>query len=640
MLASLAWTFLPHLSLLPDWISILVVGVGLLRLAIYRRGLALPPRWLLVLMVVGGSAAIFVQFGTLLGRDAGVSLLSLMLALKLLEMRTRRDTLLLVFLGYFLVITNLLYSQHLLLAIYLAIAVWLLTATLLELAHPDTPFRRTLRYAALMLLQAVPVMLVLFVLFPRIPGPLWGLPKDAYSASTGLSDRMEPGSISQLSRSDAVAFRVKFDDPLPPPQLRYWRGPVFWYTDGRRWTPKPEDVSGPNEPLRYRASGRPVHYTVTLEPHRQRWLFALDLPAAVQSAQRVTRDFQALSAKPVRELVRYRATSYTNYQATQLTAREARDATQLPASVSPRVRALAARWVRQASQPVDVVEEALRYFRTQPFVYTLNPPLLGGDPIDQFLFETRKGFCEHYAAAFTILMRAAGIPTRVVTGYQGGELNPLGDYLIVRQSDAHAWAEVYLPDRGWVRIDPTAAVAPERIERGIDNTLSRIGEPMQFQIPSGEWLWGIVNQLRYLWDGMQNGWNQWVLGYGPELQQQLLDWVGLARSSWRGLVVLLAGTLVALTAWLAWGLLRSQRAAPDPLARYYQRFCKKLASRGYTRQAHEGPLDFAKRVSRDMPEQAAKIHLITRLYIAMRYGNKPPEFWLPKLKSQIEEFRP
>lgn len=640
LLAALVWTLLPHLFRLPVWITGLTLALGVGRLLIYRRGLRLPPRWLLIAIALAGAFGVIAQYGTLLGRDAGVALLSLMLAFKLMEMRTLRDTMLVVFLGYFLVITNLFYSQEILLALYLLVAVWMLTATLLELTHPDNQARHTLRYAGQLLLQSLPVMLVLFLLFPRISGPLWGLPKDAVSGTTGLSDRMEPGSISQLSQSNAVAFRVEFDEAIPPSPLRYWRGPIFWYTDGRRWQPRPLPSLANQEPVTYQARGTPIHYTVTLEPHQQRWLFAMDLPVEVETAQRITRDFQVLADRMIRDVRRYRAASYSNYTTPAPSLQERQDALQLPRNLSHRVDQLAKQWQRQSDNPRDVVQLALHYFRDQPFVYTLNPPLLGNDPVDQFLFETRRGFCEHYASAFTTLMRAAGIPARVVTGYQGGEVNPLGNYLIVRQSDAHAWSEVYLPDQGWVRVDPTAAVAPERVERGIDNAFAEIGAPIQFQLPAANWLIKTREQLRFLWDGVQNGWNQWVLGYGPELQRQLMELIGLGRVSWQGIVTVMTLTVTGLLVWIAYGLLRSEQRPVDPLQQSYRLFCRKLAGKGITKLSHEGPLDFARRVSLELPDQEPKVFLITRLYIAMRYGDKVEKSWLPKLQEQVRTFRP
>lgn len=641
LLCALGLTLLPHLWRLPLWVSALTLGLGGLRWLVQQRGAGLPPRWLLILVALLGAAGVFAYYGTLLGKSAGVALLCLMLGCKLLEMASLRDTMLVVFLGYFLVITNLLFSQDIHIALYLLLAVWVLTGTLLELTRPGDSPRSTLRLAGRLLLQAFPVMVVLFLLFPRVAGPLWGLPKDAAAATTGLSDRMQPGAISRLSQSNAVAFRVQFNGAVPSSGQRYWRGPVFWYTDGREWVARrPGERSWGSGPATFAPLATAVEYVVTLEPHQRHWLFVLDLPARVDTAAEISADFQVLAAQPVREVRRYSARSYTAYRTLDASVRERSRALQLPTAVSTRVKGLAAAWRSAADTPEQIVAQALNHFRNEPFVYTLNPPLLGDDPIDAFLFDTRRGFCEHYAAAFTVLMRLAGIPARVVTGYQGGEINPLGDYLIVRQSDAHAWAEVLLPERGWVRVDPTAAVAPARIELGIEPIVDAVGDPVRFQMPAADLLARWSRQAQFLWDGIQNGWNQWVLAYGPELQQRFLQRIGLGGISWRGMaLVLIAAVGVLLTA-VAYSLLRRQRPPRDPVVLAYQRFCRRLARRGMARQPHEGPLAYAERVNTERPEWRTRVELITRLYVALRYGESPSAARVETLERQVRAFRP
>ncbi|HEY5791079.1 MAG TPA: DUF3488 and transglutaminase-like domain-containing protein, partial [Gammaproteobacteria bacterium] len=486
----------------PAWLTLAWLGAALLRLVQVRRRLPQLRGWLRGLLAVGGFALVLATYGTVAGRDPGIALLATMVALKLLETETPRDLYLVVFLGYFLVIANLLYSQSIPMALYLLLSVVALTATLIAAnrgpGHGE--LRADLRLAAVLLLQALPVMLVLFVLFPRIDEPLWHMPREQRGAISGISDEMEPGSISRLVESEELAFRVSFDGPVPPPAQRYWRGPVLWFTDGRRWRagtpPAPEELG-------YTGLGDAVGYAVTLEPHGQRWLFALDLPAEIPANASLTTDYQVLAQRPVDTQRLYRARSYPEYVTGPPSAAELRAGLQRPYRTSARVQALAQGWRDAAADDAAVVELALQHFREQPFVYTLSPPLLPGDPIDGFLFETRRGFCEHYAAAFTVLMRVAGIPARVVTGYQGGELNPLGGHLAVRQSDAHAWSEVWLPGRGWSRVDPTAAVAPERVERGIDAGASLgFDGAVSFRGGPGAWLAQLTEQAWLLADAV------------------------------------------------------------------------------------------------------------------------------------------
>ena len=618
----------PHLPRLPLPAALawcLVVGW---RLYLGLRQRPPPGRWTRLLLLLLTSLVLWAQFGTLLGREAGSSLLVLLLALKFLELKGHRDVSLLVFLAYFLLLVQLLFDQSPLTAGYLLVTALLITTLWVEFSDPTgQPLRQSLRLAGTLLLQALPLMLVLFLLFPRIPGPLWNLPRDAHGAVTGLSNEMEPGRISALAQSEAVAFRVSFEGEVPPPAQRYWRGPVLDWTDGRRWTPAGAGDDGQGFAPRPLDAGR--RHWVTLEPHGERSLLALDRPATAPPGARLARDYQLLVPQPIYERRRYAVTSHPRFdsggEAPELRAR----ARQLPPGSHPRLRALAGEWRRESPDPEALITRALQHFNRQPFVYTLNPPRLGPDPMDEFLFETRRGFCEHYAAAFTLLMRAAGLPARVVTGYLGGELNPVDRYLVVRQSDAHAWAEVWLEGEGWRRVDPTAAVAPERVERGILPRPGPEGEALGFRV-AGQAAW-----LRHYRDALGHRWNQWVLGYGPERQRDLLRDLGLGEGDWPGLVRLLVAALLLATLVLAGLILYRPGRRADPAQRLYEGFCRKLARRGVTRRPGEGPRDFARRAAARLPGQAARIEAIGRDYIRLRYREAGGAEALARLRARI-----
>jgi transglutaminase-like putative cysteine protease len=628
----------PHLLRLPlpatlAWL--LVVGWRL------QRGLQQHPApggWTRLLLLMLATLAMLAQFGTLLGREAGSALLVLLLALKFLELKGPRDVNLLVFLCYFLLVVQLLFSQSIPTAVYLLATTLVITSVWVDFSDPGggRPLLPAVRLAGTMLLQALPLMLILFLLFPRIPGPLWNLPRDAHGGVTGLSNEMEPGRISELAQSEAVAFRVSFSGAIPPPALRYWRGPVFEQTDGRRWTPAPES---PTQPFQPRPLDTGLTHQVTLEPHGERSLLALDRPASLLPGARLQGDYQLLAARPLRARLRYEVTSHQRFaDHNEDPARLAR-ALQVPADTSARVRALADEWRARAQAPGQIVDQALRHFHEQPFVYTLSPPRLVRDPVDEFLFESRRGFCEHYAAAFTILMRAAGLPARVVTGYLGGELNPVGNYLVVRQLDAHAWSEVWLEGEGWRRVDPTAAVAPERIERGIDPRPLREGEAVGFRLPGDARVLGGLERLRLYQDALNNRWNQWVLGYGPERQRELLAGLGFPDLSWQGIARLLAIALLLALVLLAVVILYRPRPRPDPARRLYDRFCRKLAGKGVVRRPGEGPLEFGARAARRYPPWAAQIRNISRCYIAQRYSAGAGAGSLAELARAVRELR-
>jgi transglutaminase-like putative cysteine protease len=636
--ACLALVVIPHVSRIPFWELACFACLAGWRVANATRGLPLPPKWLVIVLSAVMLAAIYATHGTLFGRDTGVALLVVLTGMKLMESRSLRDAYVLSALGYFLVITNFLYSQSIFTGIYMLMVVLLMTATLIgfNTGSGELDARARLRMSAGMLMQATPIMLVLFFLFPRLPGPLWSLPRDAHGAMSGLSERMTPGLISRLSLSDAVAFRVTFQSEAPLPSQLYWRGPVMWHTDGREWTTGNPARSWRAQYVELR--GDPVDYTITLEPHQQSRLFALEVPTTIPRGAQMTQDFQLRTPKPVRTRRRYEVRSYPEARLTRVSIDEQGAALALPPDVHPRARELATGW-RDAlgEDPAAIVTRALGYFREQPFVYTLTPPLLHNDAVDEFLFETRSGFCENYASAFAVLMRAAGIPARIVTGYQGGELNPLGDYLIVRQRDAHAWVEVWLGERGWVRVDPTGAVSPNRIELGMDAAIPPTIGPAGLDLPSRGRLWQTWRRLRLGIDAVKTGWNEWVLGYGPRRQRQLLGMFGVDSADVRGLITGMLATIGVLLGVLALGLARRRPAPVDPVLRIYRRFCRKLARAGVARRASEGPLDFAARVATQQPQLGTAVHRITGMYVALRYGDSHTP--MGEFKRAVSAFR-
>jgi transglutaminase-like putative cysteine protease len=500
----------------------------------------------------------------------------------------------------------------------MAVVMGWLTATMVSLQDHRGYLapERAVRIASLLMVQAVPLMLALFLFFPRIQGPVFGLPEAISTGVTGLSDNMSPGDLANLGLSDEVAFRVEFHTPPPPTPQMYWRGPVLWDFDGRTWT-----MGNVASALERAPGQRPdtIQYTVTLEPHHMRWLFAIDLPDRVPAGAKLTADYQLLNDRPVRVRQRYEMSSrLASLIKEQESPAALRRALRLPSGSNPRAVELGRQIRAQSATDLEAVNSVLNIFRTQLFFYTLVPPELGRYPVDEFLFETRRGFCEHYASAFVFVMRAAGVPARVVTGYQGGEMNPLGDYLIVRQSEAHAWAEVWLEGQGWRRVDPTAAVSPARIEVGVAAALPQ-GEPLPLAVRSDL---RFLKQLRFTLDAVTNSWNQWVLGYTPDRQLHLMERLGLGKPTWQRLIVLLMGMAGAVLLALALMILRRLRGAvPDSTQRAYRRFCLVLARAGLPRAASEGPTDFARRVIAQRPTAAGQVQAITALYVGLRYGH-------------------
>ncbi|MFA6922212.1 MAG: DUF3488 and DUF4129 domain-containing transglutaminase family protein [Gallionella sp.] len=602
----------PHAGHLPLWVSALSTALLVWRAYLAKSGNPQPARWLLTSITLATTVAMLIDFHTLFGREVGVTLLVLLACLKSMELKTKRDAMGLIYLCCFIIITNFFYSQSLITALYMLTTLFVITSTWVHLHAAGSSLKPRLKIASTLLLQAIPLTLILFVLFPRVQGPLWGLPQDAYSSS-GLDDKMSPGSLGRLSLSDAVAFRVSYRGAVPRRDQMYWRGPVLWNFDGNTWTPGRTARS--IKPV-FSETGQAVEYSVTLEAHNKNWLFALDVPDKISTPASLTYDFQVLSAAPVNSRLRYEARSLLEYHANaQEAPLQLQRALQLPDTLNPRARQLAASW-RQGSD-MQVVNRALAYFNRQEFHYTLDPPPLGVDGIDDFLFTTRRGFCEHYASSFVFLMRAAGIPARVVTGYQGGEYNAVGNYYIVRQSDAHAWAEVWLEGVGWQRIDPTAAVAPERVEHGLSAALpDNTALPFMARNPP-HWLL----ELRLNLDALSYQWNQRIIGYDTERQLATLARIGIDALDWQQMAIYLAATLGLVIGLFALFMLRHLiKREPDKIVAAWLKLCRKLAGAGLPRAPHEGPQDFALRVACARPDLAGEITGLAARYSALRYG--------------------
>jgi transglutaminase-like putative cysteine protease len=636
--AGLAAALGPHLLRLEPWVAAFVLGVAAWRLVAERRGWGLPSTPVRGLVALAVTIGVFASYSTITGLDGGTALLALMSALKLLETRDARDHTVLIFIGWFLCLASFLYAQDVVTAAWVLPTVWLLAAALLRVSlrgregPPPRPFRTT----GAMLLKAAPIALVLFVFFPRFAGSFWGAPSSE-RAQTGLTEEMSPGDISDLTQNDVVAFRVRFEDGQPPPpRERYWRAMTLNEFDGYTWR------RGDSQTYRVPVVshlGSPIDYTVTMEPTAQQMLFALDMVATwTPGLANKSWDFSLRARRPVNAMMRYEARSHTEYRAgIEITRALENLSLQLPPGRNPRTVELAGRMRASASGDAGYLQSILDLFREQEFYYTLTPPGLARNSVDDFLFNTRQGFCGHYASAFTTMARAAGIPARVVAGYQGGDWNPLGGYLIVRQSHAHAWSEVWLPDRGWTRVDPTAAVAPERIERGFEAAFAGADALAGALRRESEFLW----QAGMLWDNLNAGWNDWVVQFDRARQESVLSDLGFDDPDWRAFATALAvGLGIAVGILVLWLAIELRPRATDPAAAAYRRFQDRLARRGIERAASEAPRDFAARVRRLRPDLALSALAITETYLRLRYAPAPAASDLRLLRALVGRFRP
>lgn len=638
---------LPHLPRIPLWVVLLYLLSALWRSMVYLGRWSFPRNSVKAALAVACVAGVTWYFKSLLILEAWVALLLAVFALKLIESVERKDAYLLVFVGYFVGVTVFLFDQDLLTTFYMLWAVWVTTTALVALHQPgeDAFTRATMRKSGVMLAQAFPLMLVLFFIFPRI-GPLWTMPLKSSAAKSGVSDFMSPGDISNLSLSDEVAFRVRFEGAVPSRRQLYWRGLVFSRLQGKawrslRWREIPATERRVSQPTLGKES---LAYSIIMEPTQQNWLYSIRYARALDPGVVATNDFRLMSPTDLQDQRHYRVRSWLDTPLeTELSDWRRQVETALPFYGSPRARVLAQEmFVEAGEDPRRLVNKILQMFSQQEFYYTLRPPLLGDNPFDDFLFDTRRGFCEHYAATLAFMLRSVGIPSRVIAGYQGGEINPVNGTVVVHQFDAHAWNEVWLEGRGWIRVDPTAAIAPDRIEYGLEEAMLQEGSfladsplsPLRYR--NIAW----INRLRLRLDAVNYGWQLFVLNYDSNRQYQVLqDLLGEVSVRRIALVLFGFGALVLIP--VAISLLGHSRGTKlEPATRLYQNFCKKLRRVNLARNRGEAPGDYAIRVASARPELAAQVDSITSLYEGISYRGQRSDTALGLLRKQVGSFRP
>ncbi|MDH5424111.1 MAG: DUF3488 and transglutaminase-like domain-containing protein [Gammaproteobacteria bacterium] len=607
---------LPHFEYIPLWSSISILALSFWRvIIIFTNNKYNPSKTISVLLTILAVIIIYRYSQGFSGITAGSHLLVVMSFFKLLESKSNRDYMLLVILSFFIITTNFLFSQTLTVALYMFFCIFITLITLISINQHSSVISLTDKSSISLRLigYSLPLMLVLFLFFPRITGPLWSTKNDPTQARSGLSDSMQPGQISQLVYSNDLVFRASFKITTPPQQQLYWRALTLWNFNGFKWT-----INSNNEEtttLQINSAG--YEYSITLEPNNKKWLFLLDLPYLLSNDFKLNSDFTAQSPQPVSSLLQYTVNSSQDYRiSSQLDNFSEHTALSIP-GLNKRSIELALSWKKQAQTPEDIINSALNYFSKQGFYYTLSPARLSRtDAVDQFLFETREGFCEHYASAFAVLMRAAGIPSRIVLGYLGGNLNPINNVISVDQSMAHAWNEVWIDGKGWRRIDPTAAISPERVNSGIASALQNQKDlPLHFQLD-----FAALEKLRQLFDAIDNKWNQWVLSYDKNRQRNLLRWLTGKNFSLQDIsslfINLILGMLVLTSLFY---LLNNKNRKVDPVSDTYRLFLKKMSKAGFAKAISEGPRDYKDRLISCLPDQQQEISFIIENYVNLKF---------------------
>jgi protein-glutamine gamma-glutamyltransferase len=643
--AALVFTVPAMLGTLATWVPLLFLTALAAKFWMEPRNYRLrSPIWALILGAIL-LVAVFVSYGSIEGIEPGVSVVIILMSLKILEAHTAREFQVIVNVGWILCLCGFFLSQDLAIALCALVAFILLLVSLIEFhsASVRSGIWRPLRTGIKMLAQAAPLMVFLFVLFPRINiGFRLQLP-GANATPSGFSGELAPGSVSSLANSYAVAFRAEFPDGrIPHPENLYWRGVVLDYGNGLDWRrSRPAPAALPRTSRRLPA-GPGVRQSITIEPHGNQWMFALDWPGEAPVGATVAPGNYLWSAQPIRSQRKYDVTSYPEIADKVLHPRDRAAYLEVPVTISPAIRQLVRSWFVGAKSPTDITTRALGFFRNERFRYSLNPGEYETVDLDEFLFKRRIGFCEHYAASFATLMRVAGIPSRVVVGYLGGEYNELGRFFVVRQSDSHAWCEVWFPNKGWIRIDPTSVVAPDRLTLGLSGFLERRSTTSDASNSAGivrtiarsE----IFHQVRLAWQAMNYAWDTRILSFDQAAQMSALSTISsLGGSSISILMLVLIGFCVVGAMWFGWIQFRN-RGTRDTLKRVYDKFCTKLAYHGARRNLSEGPADFAARAAKLLPDRSEPIREIIAMYVALRYSPQPDSVLKSRFKEEVRAF--
>jgi transglutaminase-like putative cysteine protease len=646
---SLAWLFViqifilaPHFATVPLWIAVVWLMIAVWRWQIFQGAWNYPSKTNKTLLVVVCCAGLYFSLGAGFRFESMVSLLLVGFILKLLELKNREDFVFLILIALFILAAQFIQFNHFLAAFYGFVCLTLLCTTLMQL-YKDSAAQgiwKDLRPSFYILLQAIPFMLVLFVVVPRL-GSFWAVPSPQQS-KTGMSDSMSPGDFTELMESNELAFRVSFEGAVPAREKLYWRGLVFSFFDGRSWSQTGEQkaaqrFSQPNTQLQAHIEykGEQVEYDVIAEVTSQRWLYSLAAPQQWSSNIGFARDLRLYAFEPVNERMHYQVTASLAYQLHEVNPEELAQNKLIPITGNLKTRERAQEWLAQTGSPEKLIEKLFSYYN-KSFFYTLKPPALGVDNVDDFLWNSRQGFCEHFASSFVFFMRAAGVPARVVVGYQGGDINSVDGSLSVRQRDAHAWAEVWLEGRGWVLFDPTAAVAPERVRSGIEQSLSATDRQLLAK-PFGSSIKALLH-LREQWSAANLIWVRWVMNFDSGQQASLLERILGEVSPVRIAVLVVAiGTGLGILLYAILILRTRKRDLPETSLLYLQ-LCKKLKARGFTPLASETPRHFCERVIVSRPELSAALVELMNLYEQLAYGDNPAVS--ARLYKAVNKFSP
>lgn len=582
-------------------------------------------------------AGILAEYQTVLGQNAGVGLICVMSSLKLLEIKTKRDLIVTVFINYFVIITNLLFSNSILMTAYMLFAVFAVTAALIFYTQNSIGIRKSINLAGSLSLRALPLMVVFFILFPRIQGTLWKGFRVS-SGVSGFSDTLAPGEISNMALTGDVAFRVEFRGERPLVNELYWKGIVYGSFDGRAWKRSMSNAI----PAYNTDADKMYEYIITQEPNNSRYMFVSGCPVQAPEKSTVQTDGTVRSDTLISERIKYRVVS--EYSCNRLKQIKPSDEFKaIPAYGNYLSVSMAEKWRKELNDNSKIINAAFEFLKNGGFTYSLRPPkLMTGDPVDEFLFSTKKGYCEHYASSFAFLMRAAGIPSRVIGGYLGGNVNPVGGHITVTQDKAHAWVEVYSADKGWILLDPTSVVVPDILSRGLSAAVPANEMPVLMRMPDNELIGAIWKRFAGMIDYVNHGWNNMVIGYSYSSQKNLFKILGINPEKVSGALFLLffvflsSALVFVLTLKIRFG---NPLKKKDPVKWAWFIFCSKMKKAGVSKEYFDGPMDYLEKISALRPEYKSQAEEIIEIYIKLRYTDvDKSEDNLKKFELLVKKF--
>ena len=652
--AIIAIALFTHFSIANPAIAMFALVVFILKVGLIYRSQAAPPSWVMIILMVFSLGLILFFYGGWNGQKAGISFLVLLVALKFLESRGLRDYFVTCLILYFLAASSFLFDSSITSIVIVLVYTIAITAILLKLSNPkEIKALAAIGASTEIIVKALPLAIFLFFFFPRIQGDFGFLPSQDFSeGKDALSNSLVAGEMAASAFDNSLAFRVQFDGAIPAREFLYWRSKVMNIERNFQWEVALPQLRRFNEAIRKRKAASlnngDISYEILHEKTKDLFIPYLDYVAGISSGELLD-DYSVYISKPIDSDFNYRGSSTLKPSLPKPVKLDRARLLQTTAQPSAKMQTLLRQWRSNASTDKQLADLVYKWLADNEFSYSLRPPTLDQDrPLEDFIFNSKVGYCEHYASTFSTLMRWLGVPARIVVGYQGGSINKQGNFIEVKYSDAHAWSEVWV-DQHWQRYDATLVVSPERIEFGMDAFADLWNSNLLGSQLDGRALSNILNPtgingaLNFIKENLNNigyQWNKWIVNYDFDAQRKLLSRLGFStRNSVSTLVAILLLGGCSILLFYFWRLLpKPQRIGEEQ--RVYLKFVALFSKQGIDKALSETPNDFADKVIKKHPGLASKVRKIIDDYISLRCTTKEGSVELLKqFKQNVKQFK-